>query len=224
MMAHTNNIDDAVLQIFRKKKVMKIDQLALILERSIPTARRRLKQWKTHTSYNHNGRYYVLPDVAQFDANGLWRCGSIRFSKFGNLKETVIHLVQHSHMGLSAQEIGHLVGLSPHSFLSHFREASGLHREPFQGRLFYFSSEEKILNAQKHHRESWGEKQSPVFPTDAEAVQLLVEKINHPHLSVADLRKRLRQKGISISCESIRLFLEHHDLQKKTADTRSFDV
>ncbi len=224
MMSPKNNIDDAVLQIFRKKKVMKIDQLALILERSIPTARRRLKQWKTHTSYNHNGQYYVLPDVAQFDANGLWRYESIRFSKFGNLKETVIHLVQHSHMGLSAQEIGHLVGLSPHSFLSHFREASGLHRETFQGRLFYFSAEKKILNAQKDHRESWGEKQSTVFPTDAEAVQLLVEKINHPHLSAADLRKRLLQKGISISCESIHLFFEHHGLQKKTAATSSSDV
>ena len=81
MIPSQDKIDCKTLQFFRKKKVMKIDQLALFLERSVPTARRRLKEWKTCTSYNHNGKYYVLPDVPKFDANGLWQYDSIRFSQ-----------------------------------------------------------------------------------------------------------------------------------------------
>lgn len=223
MIPTQNKIDGKALQFFRKKKVMRIDQLALLLERSIPTARRRLKEWKTYTSYNHNGKYYVLPDVAKFDTNGLWQYGSIRFSKYGTLKETVIHLVKNSDRGLFAQEIGHLVGLAPHSFLSHFRDASGLQRERLKGRWIYFSSEEEIGSVQKRKRERWTKNQSTSFPPDAEAVQLLVERIQHPHLSLDDLSKTLRTRGISISAESIRCFLEHHGLLKKTADTLSFD-
>ncbi len=224
MTPNQHTIEDKTLQVFRKKKVLRIGQLARLLERSIPTARRRLKEWKTYTSYNHNGKYYVLPDVPKFDANGLWQYDSIRFSQHGTLKETVIHLVKNSDRGLFAQEIGRLVGLAPHSFLSHFRGASGLQRERFNGRWIYFSSEETILNVQKRERERWAQTQSTSLLTDAEAVQLLVERIRHPHLSLDDLSQALHTKGMAISSESIRRFLGQHGLLKKTTDTLSFDT
>ena len=64
-----------VLKAFKKKKVLMIDELSGLLGCSVVTARRRLKQWKACTSYNQNGRYYVLPDIAKFDK---WEVSSLR--------------------------------------------------------------------------------------------------------------------------------------------------
>jgi hypothetical protein len=86
------------------------------------TARRRLKAWRAYTSYNRNGRYYTLPEIAQFDDMGLWRHQGAFFSKHGNLKQTLVHLVVHSVQGLSGAEFGEILGLQPRSFLSHFRD------------------------------------------------------------------------------------------------------
>lgn len=217
MPSPINPKEKRVLQIFRRRKVMQLDQLVELLDCSVPTVRRRLTEWKTYTSYNHNGRYYVLPDVVRFDANGLWQHGGIRFSQYGTLKETVIHLVTQSESGLSAQEIGHLLGLPPHSFLSHFREVAGLRREKVGGRLVYFASEAPLRREQREQRERL--EQAASLPTDAEAVLLLVERIKHPDLGLQELSRRLRKQGMVLSPASIRRFLEQHDLLKKTLDS-----
>ena len=86
----------AVIRSFKKQKVVTIDQLASWLSCSVVTARRRLKAWRAYTSYNRNGRYYTLPEIAQFDDIGLWRYQGAFFSKHGNLKQTLVHLVTHA--------------------------------------------------------------------------------------------------------------------------------
>ena len=45
----------------KKIKVFTIDQLASSLNCSIPSARLKLKQWNSYTSYNRNGRFYQVP-------------------------------------------------------------------------------------------------------------------------------------------------------------------
>jgi hypothetical protein len=85
-----------VIQKFKNKKVVTIVVLAAWLSCSIATARRRLKAWRAYTSYNHNGRFYTLPEIADFDDNGLWRHQGVFFSKHGNLKRTLAYLVIHS--------------------------------------------------------------------------------------------------------------------------------
>ena len=51
------------LKAFRRRKVMTLGEVAELVHSSIHTARRRLKEWRAHTSYNQNGRYYALPAV-----------------------------------------------------------------------------------------------------------------------------------------------------------------
>ncbi len=89
------------LEVFRKEKVMSLKQLADLLSCSERTVQRYLKKWRTYTSYNQNGRYYVLPDIPRFDDNGLWRYQGIFFSRHGNLKQTLIAVVNHSPAGLT---------------------------------------------------------------------------------------------------------------------------
>ena len=164
--------DSIALRAFKRKKVLVVEELGKLLASSLATARRRLKEWHTYSSYNHNGRYYVLHDVAEFDPNGLWRYKTIFFSQKGNLKKAVIHLVQSSPAGLTGAEIGELVGLAPRSFLSHFRNEPQLQREKIAGLFVYFSSERSthVEQEQKRRQEEAARAARIRLPTDAEAV------------------------------------------------------
>ena len=106
----TPEVEKEVLQKFHTQKVLTVAQLKSLLHCSVPTVRNHLKSWGTLTSYNHNGRYYTLPGIPQFNEYGLWNYKNIRFSRFGTLKETVIHLIEASPHGLSAAELGDLLG------------------------------------------------------------------------------------------------------------------
>lgn len=216
MVTRNPSQDARAIKTFRKKKVLVIEELSELLGSSLVTARRRLKQWKAHTSYNFNGRYYVLPDVAKFDSQGLWRHQDILFSRHGNLKQTVIALVKNSPAGLTGSEIGELVSLTPRSFLSHFRSESQLRRETIEGRFVYFASDKKTCVQQKKTRQTPANPADTHVLTDAEAVVILVERIKHPGLSIEDLAKQLHKTGCRFSAESIRRFLDSHGLLKKT--------
>lgn len=212
--------DSVVLDTFKKKKVMVIDEIAEILVCSVPTVRRRLKQWNTYTSYNYNGRYYTLPDIPRFDENGLWKYRGILFCKYGNLRQAVIHLIIHSPAGLTTREAEVVLQVSIGSFMPCFRNISQVRREKLAGQFVYFSSDEQTLLEQKEKRLGDIERARLIrLPTDAEAVIILVERIKHPQLSIDQLAVRLTGKGHPIRTEVIGNLFERHDLVKKTADT-----
>ncbi|EFK10653.1 conserved hypothetical protein [delta proteobacterium NaphS2] len=72
-----------ILNSLEEKKIFTLDTLVSFLSCSVPTARLKLKQWGTYTSYNQNGRYYTMPSVPRFDDNGLWHYSEIYFSQYG---------------------------------------------------------------------------------------------------------------------------------------------
>jgi len=214
----------AVIRSFKKEKVVTVVLLAAWLSCSIATARRRLKAWSTYTSYNHNGRYYTLPEIAEFDANGLWHHQGVFFSKHGNLKQTLAHLVSHSVQGLSGAELGKLLGLQPRSFLSHFRDHPALYRENLTGRWIWFAADPETREKQKQNRLARIVAKEPRMPSDMEAVMILVDLIRHPDSRLEQVAHRLKRQGVDMDVAAIRRLLAHHDLLKKTADFPSSDV
>jgi hypothetical protein len=215
----------AVIRAFKKERIVTVVLLASWLSCSVATARRRLKAWKAYTSYNHNGRYYTLPEIAEFDDNGLWRYQGVFFSKHGNLKQTLVHLVTHSGQGLSGSELGALLGLQPRSFLSHFRDHPALYRENLRGRWIWFAADPEIRDKQKQARlaQAVGSER-PRMPSDMEAVMILVDLIHHPNSAPEQIARRLERKGLDLDAAAIRRLLVHHDLLKKTVDFPSSDV
>ena len=130
--------EKAFLDTFRTKKVLTIQDIAGYLGLSVVTARRRLKKWKALTSINANNRYYALPEIVRFDENGLWRFQSILFSRHGNLKKTIVHLIKHADSGLSARHIAEIVSLPINSsILSRLRTLPGIKREKHKGHFVY---------------------------------------------------------------------------------------
>lgn len=222
MLIPQSEITTDVLKIFRKEKIMTLKQLAdlsLCCER---TAQRRLKQWHTYTSYNQNGRYYALPDIPKFDQNGLWRYKGVFFSRYGNLRKTIIALVDNSLGGLTVTEAGKIVGLSLSSFMAQPRNILQLVKVKVDSIFVYFSSDESIIIKQKKKREEDIEHTKFIkLPSDAEGIIILVERIKSPHLSTEQLSVKLSKKGHRIKSEVIVNFFKHHGLEKKTQDSSS---
>ncbi|MCK5784627.1 MAG: hypothetical protein KAH06_09270 [Desulfobacterales bacterium] len=204
-----------VLEKFRRQKIITIEQLVKLLQCSVITARRRLKKWQTYTSINKNGRYYTAPEIPAFDKNGLWKYQTILFSKHGNLKQTIVALINDSQKGLSAVEIAKLIDLVPNSsFLSQFKDVPGVKREKHQGRFIYLSDSPQVCTRQK---QEWA---NIVLPTDAQAVVILVQLIKYPEITIEQLADHVSGQGQSLEATPIRSFLQFHDLLKKTPDIK----
>lgn len=198
---------------FHKKMILTLTEVADVLDLSVHSARKRLKEWGALSSYNQNGRYYALPDVPEFDANGLWQHRGVFFSQYGTLKQTVVEQVWRSPTGLEAKEIGSLLGLNPCSFLSAFAQHPQLNREKISGRFIYFSADEAVYDKQWKRRRTLNA--TSRYPTPAEAVAILVEKIKHPTLSHEELSCRLKKQNLFVEPEVIENLLSRHGLTEK---------
>ncbi len=125
----SQNKIDKVRLVLSQYKVFTFNKLLMLLNCSVRTGRLKVKQWGVYSSYNQNGLYYAMPTIPEFDENGLWVFQNIYFSKHGNLKKTVVHLVERLSSGLTGKQIGDIVNLSPRSFMHHFRNVPGIKRE-----------------------------------------------------------------------------------------------
>jgi len=214
-MPRKNSSQGKGLELFCLRKAVTMAELVLHLQCSPRTVQRRLAEWRAINSYNQNGRYYTLPDIPKFDSHGLWCYQGAFFSRFGNLAQTVVQLVRNSQVGLTAAELGELLGLRPSSFLWSFRDHPGLRREKHQGHYVYFSSEGGRCAQQRQRRAMISSTKR--LPSEFEAVAILVEKIKYPELSVEELSRRLRRKKLRVEPEMIRnLFIRHGVGSKKT--------
>jgi hypothetical protein len=207
-----------VLKRFRRVKVLTIEELVDLLKTSVITARRRLKKWEALTSFNQNGRYYTLPKIPQFDHHGIWKYQRILFSKYGNLKQTILELVRRSEAGLSAREVAQIVEIPSNSSLfSQLQRVSGVKREKHQGHFVYFSDEPETY--QKQTSVLSRPQAATALPSDEEAVRILVQYIKHPHIGMEELSARVARQGKRMDPSVIQRFLEHQDLLKKIPDT-----
>jgi len=209
-MASKHTKEDRGPGFVRIKKVVTLAELVLHLHCSRRTVQRRLADWQAIRSYNRNGSYYTLPDIAKFDAHGLWRYRGVFFSRFGNLPETFVQLVANSAAGLTAAEAGELLGVRPSSFLWSVRHHPGLRREQYQGRYLYLCADPARCLEQREQRSRM--RGAARLPTDSEAIAILVEKIKHPALSDEQLSRRLEKQRILVPPEVIHDLFVRHDL------------
>ena len=210
----------AAYRYFEKLKVFNIGELSSVLTCSIPSARLKIKQWQAYTSYNQNGKYYTLPQIPQFDRYGLWRYKDVGFSKYGNLKKTIIHLVTTSPVGLSGKQLGETLGLSPQSFLHHFRECPGIYREKHDGVFIYFSDTDDVCVKQLQQRSSLVCQSAIATISHLEAIMILVAIIRQHSISAEDILALKEIKKSKIKRSNIQGFMEYHGLLKKNPDSK----
>ena len=203
----------------KNEKVFTLKRLISILECSSRTAQAKLKFWKTYTSYNQNGKYYTLPEIPDFDVYGLWRFKNVAFSKHGNLKKTIVHLVASSSAGLTGRQLGELLGLSSQSFVHHLRNYSGISREKYDGVFIYFSDDPLINKKQIQERNTFVCKPSVVTISDPDAVIILVAIIKHHGISMEEILALPEIRKSKMTKDAVQGFLQFHGLVKKIPDS-----
>jgi hypothetical protein len=72
-----------------KSKISTIAELQNALGTSVRmTVFRKLAELGYQTSYSHNGKFYALKSLCEFNDEGLWSCRNVWFSVYGTLLET----------------------------------------------------------------------------------------------------------------------------------------
>ena len=206
--------------IYGSEKVMTINNLKNRMIVSEITIRRKLKKSGAITSYNKNGRFYTLPHIPKFDSYGLWCHNNIRFSKYGNLTQTIIHLINQSSNGLYAEVIGELIEYQPHSLLHQLCLKSTIQREKLHGKYVYFSIDEQLYKSQFNKYTSLQTQYIEHEISCIIAVRLLIEKIRRPKDSLSHLVRILHRENIKISELQAKHFFEKHGVEKKTMDLK----
>lgn len=199
----------------KRKKIFTLSMLISILDCSSRTAQAKLKLWNAYTSYNQNGKYYTLPEIPHFNIHGLWRFKKVAFSKHGNLKKTIVHLVATASSGLTGRQLGELLGLSPQSFLHHFRNCPGICRDKYDGVYVYFSDDTSVYERQIQQRSSFVCRQAIITISDSEAIIILVAIIKNYGISAEEILALPEIKKSKMKLTAVQGFLEYYGLVKK---------
>jgi AraC-like DNA-binding protein len=208
---------NSLKKMFNKLKVLTLNQVSKTHGCSIRTVQRQFAELAVLRSYNKNSRYYTLPEIPKFNVHGIWPYRDIFFSKYGDLRQTVKHMILASEGGLSGNEIGDIVNLLPRSFMQHFRNVEGVFREKHGGVYIYFSNTPKIYARQIIKRVQTDDVKRI---SDAIAIKILVVYIKHQELSEEELSSILRrEQSVEISPSIITNLLSFHGLLKKTPDS-----
>ena len=207
-----------LLNVFRKKKVLTLDELLRETGCSTMTVWRLLRPHGYLTSYNHNARYYTLAGVPKFDQHGLWTYRDARFSKWGSLTKTILGLVQESSAGLTADDLQqrlHVKNVKP--TLTRLIHNESLTREKSGGRFVYFSGPQTSRGRQQKQRKENAEqaRAARALPPLEQIIALLVEIIRRPQHTPRQWGRRLARQGIRLPTADIQHVLDHYQIDPK---------
>lgn len=140
---------ETLKSFFQEHIIGTMQQLKETLGTSVDmTVYRKLRQLSYLTSYSHQGKYYTLEELADFDAFGLWHFDVARFSKKGTLLQTSQALIDKSENGCSLVELRSLVGVDVKETVLQLQRQHRIYREEISGRYVYFSSDPKHRRGQ----------------------------------------------------------------------------
>ena len=120
----------------------------------VRTVFRKLSMLGYLSSYSHRGKYYTLPSIAAFDAQGLWCCENIWFSRFGNLVDTNQTFVDRSSVGYTAAELAGELHVQCKHTLSELVQRGRLERDRIEATYVYFASNRARHIQQRRARQS----------------------------------------------------------------------
>ncbi len=144
---------DNLRDLFNKITTPTIEELKSTLRtNSRMTVFRKLSELSYISSYSHRGKYYALVEKITFDKTGLWFCGEAKFSRYGNLVETVKAFIDKSEMGYSANELKDILSAEVKEPLFNLIRKKRIFRKKAKGIYIYFSVNAKTRKRQEFSR------------------------------------------------------------------------
>lgn len=146
---------EQLAQMLRRKRIATIAELKEVLGTSSEaTVFRKLQALSYLSSYSHRGGYYTLPEIAEFDAWGLWSHRGVHFSRYGTLVSTAEVFVEQAEAGWQSSELESLLQVSAKQALLGLHRQQRIGRETVQGRLVYGSRDPQVRRKQMLARRS----------------------------------------------------------------------
>jgi hypothetical protein len=159
----------------------------------------------------------TIDEVAEFDSRGLWAWKTARFSKHGNLKETVWCFVEDSEQGMTHRELATLLGVRTHNSLLELVEEDWVHRERLGPTFVYLSHKASARREQARRRKTLLAEGERPRPTTRQVIATLLELIKDSRVARSQVVLRCQRGGVSISRELVDAIFETYDLDKKRA-------
>jgi hypothetical protein len=204
------NIDRHLSPIFEKQSCWRIESLAEKLDYSTRSVQRFLSSVGYYRSFTHNGGWYTLRSIPLFDGDGLWFYDNIGFSHAGSMTDTLVTLAGNRSEGITAEELGRKLRCRCHSVLVRLIRDGKLQRCK-RGRANLYLAKDADLAAIQQKAPTLSEVQLPAEI----AVFILVEFINHPGSTFAQLSKAIFQsKKVTASVVQIETLFIRLEVKK----------
>lgn len=214
-MPNINNTSSLIKSFGKKQPVQTIDKLLDTCGCSLRTLRRKIKADGLICSYNKNSIFYTLPEFAKFDHDGIWHHGETSFSRWGNLFETMVHLIDQSQMGFTSGEIKSILMIRVYDPLRVLFQKNRIQKTTIQKQNIYISVREDIARKQINERNTFYKKAIFKLPAPDIIIAILVEIVLDSKISQAKICKRLKKKKIQVNPVDIDAVIEHYQLKKK---------
>lgn len=215
----------ALRKLFRQRRIVDLPVLFKALQTDSPmSVYRRLSPISYVSSYSHNGRFYTLDDIPEFDSNGLWQYQGVFFSRHGTLMCTTAHLVETAEAGRTHKELEAALRVRVHNTLLDLVKGKRIGRELLDGLFLYVSAERERAAAQvsRRRQKPAAVAQAAVLSGQSLEIAVLLEVIHGARLipDAAQIVERLAGKGVGVARDQVEAIFHKHGL-KKTPASRS---
>lgn len=218
-MKYTPITQAELKELFKINIAMDMDYLLRKTGSSRITILRRLKEIGYQTSYDHNGKYFALPEFLNFDKSGLFEHKGIHFFKNGGLQELIIQEINSSEKGYNAEELSSKIKTRVGNQLRLFTKKGIIVRKKYSEVYIYFSIDETYQQKQISNRET--EMKISSIPEDINVsnekitIKILLEILKNPKAEPHEIGKSLREGGLKITDSFIIYIFEKYDILKK---------
>jgi hypothetical protein len=221
-MANKMDSLNVLNSFFKANKVAKIaDLFTLLGTGSRMSVFRRLSELNYLSSYTHAGAYYTLPRIPNFDSMGLWYFNDIGFSRKGNLKDTLLYLIEESESGKTHEELENQLHIRVQNTLLNLTNSNKINRTKISSYYLYTSANVVKSTKQIQNRQSNSYKYKETDYSDWIVIETLAAIIRIKSITI-DPKKvflELKSKKIVIAIEQVEKILDKLDL-KKTLDSK----
>ena len=159
----------------------------------------------------------TIDEVADFDSRGFWVWKTARFSKHGNLKNTVEFFVKQSKQGMTHEELATLLAVRTHNTLLELVEENSIRRERLGPTFVSVSPQASIRREQVSRRKSLLAEPKKPRPSHQQILAVLLELIKDPAAQREQILLRCQRSGVSILRDQLDAIFEKYDLDKKRA-------
>jgi len=181
------------------------------------TLQRKIKASNLLASYNKNAGFYTMPNLCHFNHYGIWNFGQILFSKYGNLFETIIALIDKSIGGYTSKELSIIIEVKADDPLRVLWLKQKVRRQKTGSNNVYFSIKEDLFMLQLSAREQQTSVavQTLSLPDYQRTIAVLVEIILQDSIVAEKLQKGAAKRNVKITTDEIQAVIEHYQLKKK---------